>query len=147
MHPLHATLELCIALQVMKAALLTDMRESGDIDAAAEDVESLLSETMDAEAWREVAQVFAQEVRRVVHATGDLEVVDSCIQGRWQRWASLALLLAALVLRNCPSLHCSVPSTEPQQDEHHGAAIVGCCCWLLFLNIACAGRLGTQSLS
>jgi hypothetical protein len=73
-------------LQVIKAALLTDVHESGDIDAAAEDIDTLLCETMDAAAWREVAQVFAQEaVRQVVHAAGDLEVVDSCIQGHWQR--------------------------------------------------------------
>jgi hypothetical protein len=74
-------------LQVVKAALLTDVHDSGDVDATAPELESLLGDTLDTAAWEEAAQAFSHSGREVVHSNGSLEVVDSLIDGQWQRYA------------------------------------------------------------
>jgi hypothetical protein len=86
-------------VQVVKALIMNELHASGEISETYKDCEELLSCSLEDSELQETIDEVASTQRRVVHQDEHMTVLDSRIDGQWQRCGILfQQCLAAFVV-------------------------------------------------
>jgi hypothetical protein len=70
---------------VMKALLMNELHENGEISETSKSCEELLSDALQDDELPEFIEEVASMQRRIVHQDDHMTVLDSRIDGQWQR--------------------------------------------------------------
>jgi hypothetical protein len=71
--------------QIVKALLMNETQANEEVGATGAELAVLLEDALDSSDLEDAAQSYSEETREVVFSDGRIDVVDSCVDGQWQR--------------------------------------------------------------